>query len=291
MSGRELFEAARDGDLDSVSGLVRVENIELDYRGEDDDTPLTIALYNKHEKIALALIKAGANVNLQNNNMHSPLFIAVASGMSLAIITELLTHGARANFHFHRNFTVLDCALDKGYFSVAELILNHDKSIIGRDVDKALMLAAYGGQLDIVKELTARGAGLNYRTIFKNNALIGAFEKKHYDVVLYLIGAGADLNCKTTLKTTFSTLVSRMAESKDKENILAAIEGLKLQKRRLSLVRMLTTFGATNVEKEKCPDKAPATPPMPMLAAAGAGAGAGSGAEAVESAMLAASVI
>ena len=274
MSGRELFEAARDGDLTRVQELLEIDGTELNYLGEVY-TPLTIALFNQHEKIALALIKAGADVNLQNNNGQSPLYIAVFHSINLAVITALLENGVKANFRRHRGFTVLEHALAMGRCKVSKLILDHDKSIMGRDLDRALVLAAHWGYLDTVKELTARDADLDYRAKFNHPALIGAFEKKHYDVVLYLIGAGADLNCETADKIAFSTLVAGMEDLKDKENIVAAIELRRKQERSLPLLRMLTTFGVTNVEKEKCPDKAPVKSPMPMLAAAGAGAGSG----------------
>ena len=272
MRGMDLLKAARDGDLERVTRLLRVKDIDLNYSVKCN-TPLTTALFNRHEQIALALIKAGADVNLQTKLSQSPLYLAAMRGMDEGI-RELLQHGGKATLRDHMGDNALDCALMCSQYDIAKLLLRGDAELKDRHIDKAFLLAVESGQLDIVEVLVARGANLDYKLESDSRAIFYAIYNKHYDVVLYLIDAGADFNCKSFYGESFSGLASRIDDVVAKERIQLAMakrEGLLLAGRHQGGM----------LERTR----------MPLLEAVGAGVGAGAGAGADESSILSGSEI
>jgi len=91
-----------------------------------------------------------------------------------------------------------------------EAALNNDLNEVKRLIEKegadinatnqkgwtALMVAASGGLLDIVKYLIERGANINVATPNGWTALIEAVEEEKHDIVKYLIEHGANINAQ-----------------------------------------------------------------------------------------------
>lgn len=93
----ELITAAGNGDLKTVQRLV-AEGISVNcrWRRTEGTTPLCAAASGKHNKIAIFLIRHGANVNLADERNCTPL--AWAAGLNNpALLKELIKAGADVN--------------------------------------------------------------------------------------------------------------------------------------------------------------------------------------------------
>jgi ankyrin repeat protein len=62
--------------------------------------------------------------------------------------------------------------------------------------DKALSLASYNGELELVKYLIENGVYINPKSKEKSAALILASQKGYFEIVKFLVENGADLNAK-----------------------------------------------------------------------------------------------
>ncbi|MFO7957437.1 MAG: ankyrin repeat domain-containing protein, partial [Candidatus Brocadiia bacterium] len=92
-AGRELREAARDGDLERVRALLQ-EGAEPNARGHAGGTALHNAARAGHAGVVEALLEAGADVNATDSDGFKPVDLAEQQGH--AAITDRL-HGAGAD--------------------------------------------------------------------------------------------------------------------------------------------------------------------------------------------------
>lgn len=95
-AGREIFKATKKGDLAAIRGLLRADSSLVHIRDKDGSTPLHWAAWRGQTEVARLLLKAGAEVNAQNQNAHwgtTPLH-AAAHGNQAAVAQLLIAHGA-----------------------------------------------------------------------------------------------------------------------------------------------------------------------------------------------------
>ena len=108
--GKEIIKAAKSGDAERVNSLLTNDKSLVKARDKDGSTPLHCAAWKGHQQVVALLLKAGADVNAQNENDHwgtTPLH-AAAHANQAAIAQLLIDHGAissrRGRFHpFHRD--------------------------------------------------------------------------------------------------------------------------------------------------------------------------------------------
>ena len=87
-----LHEAAKDGDLGKVKGLI-AEGSDVNVSDENALTPLHLAAYRGHKDIAELLILNGADVNATDKAGINPLNLAEEKGHK-EIVELLIKHGA-----------------------------------------------------------------------------------------------------------------------------------------------------------------------------------------------------
>jgi ankyrin repeat protein len=95
-TAREIFRAAKKGDLAALRKLLKAEPSLVRARDREGSTPLHWAAWRGQVEAARALLEAGAEVNAHNNNTHwgtTPLH-AAAHGNQAAVAQVLLAHGA-----------------------------------------------------------------------------------------------------------------------------------------------------------------------------------------------------
>jgi ankyrin repeat protein len=91
-----IIKAAKSGDTATVEELLAADATLIDARDSDGSTPLHCATWKGHLDVVGALLKAGADVNAQNQNEHwgtTPLH-AAAHANQTSIAKLLLEHGA-----------------------------------------------------------------------------------------------------------------------------------------------------------------------------------------------------
>ena len=113
-SGRlPLWEAARDGKLETVQWLL-AHGANIDARNEGRVTALHISIEEGEIEVALALIAAGADVNVQTSNLNrdTPLILAAKLGHVPRLIEALLDAGADPMVRDAAGRSAIDCAAD-----------------------------------------------------------------------------------------------------------------------------------------------------------------------------------
>ncbi len=93
-----LLTATSEGDEEKVKQLLAMNIYNIDEGDEDGSTPLINACAGDYRsaKIAELLIKAGANVNIQDCNGNTPLIFVAENGM-INIARLLISHKADVN--------------------------------------------------------------------------------------------------------------------------------------------------------------------------------------------------
>ena len=171
----------------------------------DGKTVLMIAAEEGNKKHVSALIKYGANINLQDEYGYTALMIAVDNDYE-EIVNILIDAGANIYAHDRYGSTALIIAANTGNIKIVESLINrasittsptsNPTSNLISYLDKknntgetALKIAVQNKKDDIVRLLIKSGA--EYA-----NVLLNAAKKGNNDNVLTLINAGADIYSK-----------------------------------------------------------------------------------------------
>ncbi len=113
------------------------------------------------QAIITALIAAGADVNLQSLNKHTPLTFAIGAGNDAAVET-LIAAGANVNALGHMRLPPLAFAAMENNIPVMELLLvaGADLNLANQHGHTSLEMAARHGQMAAVQFLMSRGAAI-----------------------------------------------------------------------------------------------------------------------------------
>ncbi len=162
-----LHAAAQAGNTAEISRLI-AGKADINIRDPYGRTPLMVAAFARHLAAAAALMEAGADSALLENDKYDALTIAAVDG-NTDMVKLLIAKGAR---------TDLVTSIYDG---------------------TALIAAAHLGHVGVVKALIAGGAPLDHVNNLKWTALIEAIVlgdggESHTSVVRDLVAAGADVN-------------------------------------------------------------------------------------------------
>lgn len=151
-------------------------------------------MQKQYPEILNALLKAGTDPNLTNDDQH-PLYEAASNG-NLDIVKILLEAGVKIN-DSHQE-PALVTAADKGYLELAKLLLEAGADVnvpLGQCGKTALQAAASRGNLEIVNALLEAGADVNAAAPPQNSrtALQAAVYQENLEVANVLLKAGADV--------------------------------------------------------------------------------------------------
>jgi ankyrin repeat protein len=175
---RALLEAARDGNIEAVRQHLAA-GADVNAKNDYGSTPLHRAAITE---IAELLIAKGADVNAKMDNGLTPLHYA-ASNDHKEITELLIAAGADVNAKDDRSGTPLDSANSGTYAPLRKHGGKHG-TIHG---------AAYGGDIEVVKEFLAAGTDVNAKTMHGGTPLRDARTK---EIAELLIAKGADVNVK-----------------------------------------------------------------------------------------------
>jgi ankyrin repeat protein len=159
-----LFAAIRDGDMVTVTAQLQDPEVVAKLN--------TVKVANRHvlhfavertdsAAIITALVTAGADLNLQSLNKHTPLTFAIGAGNN-DVIQLLIALGADVNAPGHMGLPPLAFAAMENNIPVMELLLaaGADVNRAGRHGTTTLEMAARHGQLAAVQLLMSRGAAI-----------------------------------------------------------------------------------------------------------------------------------
>ncbi|XP_076268661.1 transient receptor potential cation channel subfamily A member 1-like [Rhynchophorus ferrugineus] len=202
-----LYWAAIESRLDVVDCLLE-RKVRVDVPdNKAARTPLSWACRLGFLDIVRRLVAAGADINHQDNNKHTPLTLAAYFG-HLEIVKELLGNKSpkvRVDVADVDGKTALSWACEFGHLEIIRLLIYKHADVNHQDEDKRtpLILAAANGHAEVVKELLSIGLhkynkSKKVRVDMSDDsgvtALMYACQRGYLDIVSTLISARADVN-------------------------------------------------------------------------------------------------
>jgi ankyrin repeat protein len=188
----DVWSAAEAGDLDRVREFIESDPPLINAKDDFDCTPLIRATWGGHLDVVIWLIKRGANLNAQNGRRRTALREAMASH-SLSIAEALLRAGADPNLPDDDGTTPLHSATSMGYRGRIDKLYTpeaHAVTDVPEDPDNSER------SLAVARLLLKCGADVNARAEFDATPLHWAAGWGHEALVDLLLAHGADVNAK-----------------------------------------------------------------------------------------------
>jgi Ankyrin repeats (3 copies)/Sel1 repeat/Ankyrin repeat len=177
VTGTDIFDAVRAGDVEKVKALLQVDPKLAEVRTEDGSTALHVAALEGHATIAALLLASKAQVNARGLREETPLHMAMYDGHR-EMAELLLANQADVNAQNTDGQTPLHLAASKGHRELVELLLSQNADPGARDkagrTPKAV--ATEKGHQEIVEVLTLRVGDLGdlQRLVFEGAKVFSA---------------------------------------------------------------------------------------------------------------------
>eukprot|EP01147_Barroeca_monosierra_P002206 gene2206-5217_t len=160
-----------------------------------------------HQHIVEFLLHRGASLQERDHAGNTPLLFA-AWGGHLSLVQWLLTRGSSLDEVSNSGHSALLSAVNSGATDVVAWLVDVcgvDISARNANRDSCVLLAAFGGHLDLFKWLIRRGSSLLERNEDGLDPLLSACNGGHLDMVRYLISCGCSTN--VTNDTGYTPLI------------------------------------------------------------------------------------
>lgn len=258
----------KGADINSTSS--RVSNMEH---------PLIASASSDNVQLVQAVLDAGGDLNVTGSFGHTALHrAAVSESDNTMIVQLLLDKGCNINAEDEYGLTPLQCALEKGNYSIArhliskgakciELGYNADNASNGSGVESALLSLCRSEctpDMALFETLLERGCSIQDIGTDRHTALDLAVDAGHKQLVKYLIDQGVDVNQNKTegfwsLRSAITHGDPEMVEillnagcdvnAKDDEGITPLILAVQLEQ--LQISELLLTHSANVLEENK----------------------------------------
>ena len=192
--GTTLHRACFVGDLPSVQKLLDTET-DSNAQGGIFSTPLRAASYSGHINIISSLLAHGANAKDGHKHGHSALQLALSMGHQ-TIADKLLNAGANLADTDHWYGNSLHEATMTGQEHVVDFLLrkgNAKVNAVTGIFGTALGAAAWKGNLDVMRELVAKGAMVDSE-VEGRTAIDMVASRGHWGIMEALKGAATNGN-------------------------------------------------------------------------------------------------
>jgi ankyrin repeat protein len=196
--GNVLQAAAYSGSKAIVQELLR-RGVNLHTRGGEYGTALQAAAFDGHKAVVQMLLDKGADLNVQEG-MHGSALDVAMSKASDEFVEFLLAQGADVNARGSIFQSPLHRAIVRDRLGCVQLLLKRgaevNANVGGPYFVSALLLAASGYEIEIVRTLLDEGAEINMQCGQHGNALQAAARYGHSTIVKLLLDRGADVNAE-----------------------------------------------------------------------------------------------
>ncbi|OQR99197.1 ankyrin 2,3/unc44 [Achlya hypogyna] len=191
--GRHLVQAAKDGDVEQVTMLLRKRaNPNAKKAGT---TALFYAASSGRVPIVMMLVEAGADVNKHTSIGEYPIYIAAANGHA-EVVQILVSAKANVNKTKRDGDSALYIAAANGHTRIVEILIaaKADVNKTNKTGDLPIKMAAQGGFVEIVRMLIAAKADMNKCDEFGFSTIYTAASHGEDEIVQLLIDAGANMD-------------------------------------------------------------------------------------------------
>jgi ankyrin repeat protein len=206
-----IHAAAESGDLVAVKAAIKSKPKLINAKSIVGNTPVHCAIYQKHSKVAKALIDMGADLESRGNGNRTPLHAAAASG-AIDVARLLLTRGVNIEATDDRGETPLKTAVqnvETGIPETRQLVRLLIKSGAKYDIESAVI---HGDSKRVKAILSADADALmrlpeETRTILVHSAIYSPA------VMELLLDAGGDSNARAGRGNFSFAPLTRVADS------------------------------------------------------------------------------
>lgn len=195
---RPFYWACQNGNIYVVQRLVKA-GADINARRHDGNiTALGIAASQTHYEVVQYLLEQGAEVDVQDQEYGTPLYIAAESGC-LRVVRQLLEHRANLNLTGGLHRRPINAAAYYGHLEIVQLLLQKDIEV---DPDEeyhyssALGAAARKGHDQIVRLLLGKGWKADRKIKTYGSALVAAATYGHVEVVQALLEKNLDVTSR-----------------------------------------------------------------------------------------------
>lgn len=197
LPSRDIWTAARRGDVDLLRVLIEEEKNDINQGDEDGSTPLHWAAYFDRLEAITYLLQRGANIDaLNEKEAQTPLHWACI-GKSLPSMLLLIKEGADITKSDKRGYDCLVHACQYGNVLMAHnLIVKQGLSVAHRDTEghTPLHWAAYQNHESVARLLISLGADVRSVDDEGLTPMHWASLKGHFQMVQFLILNGGDVH-------------------------------------------------------------------------------------------------
>lgn len=212
----EMFRCIASGDIANVVMFVNA-GMHVDVLNERGWTPLMVALFEGQEKVALFLIRKGADPYFRDTTGYRPIHWAAFHGY-VSVIRELAERRAKLDIKTDFGWPPLLQAAARGFAVAVDTLaeLGADVDISDEEGWTALHKAAANGFQDVVAVLLLHGANLDARHRDGRTPLLVAIENGERDIAKMLLQARADAWASENNGVT----ALHMAAARNDENLI-----------------------------------------------------------------------
>ena len=145
-----------------VAEILLTSVVRANSRGIRGRTPLHNIIGDSDADAVQLLLKYGADVNAEQDDLSTPLHLAARNG-NLTGARLLLTHGAKVNARNLEGMTPLCLLTEHDHIGLTQLLLQHGADVNSRTNNQwtPLHWSALRGRLEIARALLDRGANAN----------------------------------------------------------------------------------------------------------------------------------
>lgn len=195
--GTPLTQACSDWRGDDVYNILIDVGADVDARGGFYGAPLICAAVHGEEERVVALLEAGANVNIEGNQNYPTAVHGAIKAGNLSILRLLVEKGADLGISNGVHGSSVEYASRQGNFSVLRYLLRQGADIKPTGKGKyhnALQAASVSGNKAVVKALLRHGIDMNITGGKFGTALTAAVLRDDIDLAEYLLKKGINPN-------------------------------------------------------------------------------------------------
>ncbi len=167
-----LAVAVENDDIDAVyEEIAKGAKVNFKEKGNDDVTPLFLAVENGNVEIARLLLNYGAKVNARDAQRRTPL-MRIDSESDIEMVDLLLQFGAKVDLEDKEGNTALMAAAEESDAKVVEALIKAGADVNAANEEgwTALMFAADDDDVEKVRLLLNAGAEINAKNKEDENA-------------------------------------------------------------------------------------------------------------------------
>ncbi len=140
-----LLATAQGGNAEDCESLLSI-GADVNWRGQDDETPLLAACKKGHIDVAMVLLAYGADCNARGADSLTALHVAARRG-DQPLVNLLLNHNANVNVKNSDGKTAFDVAKAKGYDDVCQRIVMHRHNPATSQANSSVRATSYSSTL------------------------------------------------------------------------------------------------------------------------------------------------